>query len=90
MKIFKYPLMPEDRQALLIPKGATLLSVAPDVHMDDNLCLWALVDPDARPETRTIRIHGTGHEVPKPENLRFIGTAVMRSISLVWHVFEEV
>lgn len=90
MKIFKYTLEPESRQVVELPRGATILSVGADVHMEDNLCLWALVDPDAHPEVRVIRIHGTGYDVVTPERLTYIGTAIMRSLSFVWHVFEEV
>jgi len=90
MKIYKYTLMPEDRQVVEMPKGATILSVGADVFVPDNLCLWALVDPGERPEMRVIHIHGTGHDVVTPERLTYIGTATMRSLSLVWHVFEEV
>jgi hypothetical protein len=90
MRVYKYTLKPETRQVIEMPKGAEILSTGVDVLVSDNLCLWALVDEDARPEMRTIRIHGTGHDVPESSKLRFIGTAFMRQHSLVWHVFEEV
>jgi len=90
MKVFKYTLVPESRQVVELPRGATILRVGADVVVDDNLCLWALVDPDERPEMRIVHIYGTGHEVVTPERLRYIGTAFMRAHSLVWHVFEEV
>lgn len=85
-KIFKYVLDIIERQEVIMPVRAKILCVQ---TQREKLCLWALVDPDAILEPRKIRIHGTGHDVPDDERLKYIGTAPMRNGSLIWHVFEE-
>jgi hypothetical protein len=95
--IYKYVLNIEDEPSILMPMGAQILSV--DAQMDpsrvgdhEQLCLWALVDPEAIPEGRHFRIYGTGHPVEEADlaNSRFIGTVPMMNGSLIWHVFEKV
>ena len=80
--IWKYTLSP----AILIkiPKGAQLLSVA---EQNNNICMWALVDPNADLEVREFHIFGTGHDITI-KNLDFVGTALLDNGSLVSHVFE--
>ena len=84
MKVFKYVLKPTDEQVVMMPKEARVLSC----HVQDrDICVWALVDPDARKESRTFFIHGTGHEVAYPHSGTFVGTVLLNQGLLVLHVF---
>ena len=69
-----------------LPSGAEILTCQ---FQRGNLCLWALVNPDAPLETRIIRVYGTGHPVKADIVQRYIGTVQDRAGYLVWHVFEE-
>jgi len=85
--IWKYPLEIEDEQEITMPEGASILSVA---DQGGRLCMWVLVNPNARGRKHIIRIYGTGH--PCPNNIEFLehlGTVVMSSGNLVWHVFYD-
>jgi hypothetical protein len=85
--IWKYPLKAVERQVVEMPKGATILSVQTQ-HGD--VCIWALVDPEAKKESRTIWIVGTGHEMPEGIHLRYLGTTQTPGGTFVPHVFEEI
>jgi hypothetical protein len=83
--IWKYPLHLDDMQRVRFRKDAKILSVQ---IQGEDLCLWVMVDSDAKEEWRTIAIFGTGHEIPKDLNLLHIGTVQHYDGKLVWHVFE--
>ncbi|MGH7901606.1 MAG: DUF7352 domain-containing protein [Thermodesulfobacteriota bacterium] len=85
-KIYKYQLEITDNQIIKMPVGAKILTV--DTQGDDNVCLWALVDPNMEYKDRKIRIIGTGHPIEDWEKLEYIGTAQQLSGGLIWHVFE--
>jgi len=51
-------------------------------------CIWAVVDPGRRLETRRFVTVGTGQNVP--EGSFHVGTFFMLGGDLVWHVFEVV
>lgn len=80
--ICKYVLKPEIE--LEMPIGAQVLSIR---EQGEEICLWALVNPDAPKEKRRFVSFGTGHDVPAVA-LQFHGTAHLRGGSLVFHVFE--
>lgn len=82
MKIWKYELE-WPVQSLLVPVGATFLSVA---VQGPNVCVWAIVDQviDER-EHRMVRVVATGQEFD-PEGTNYIGTVQIEP--LVYHVFE--
>lgn len=86
--ILKYQLEITDRQTLKLPANARFLSVQ---NQKGALCLWVYVQPEASPLVRTIRIVGTGHQLPIDFLTKhvFIGTVVQDEIGAVWHVFEE-
>ena len=93
-RIFKYALDITDTQYVRMPGRSQVLSVA---EQNGNLCLWAQVDCDDGWVNRIIEIIGTGNPISMagltPEGQwerKFIGTVVMREVSLVWHVFERV
>lgn len=80
--IWKYELEITELQTVQMPAGASIL------HADNQhgvLCIWVMVDPNARKEGRCIEIIGTGHSIMSATR-RFIGTVLMGP--LVWHVFD--
>lgn len=83
--IWKFPLYLADVQTIEMPAGAKILSVQ---VQRDNLCLWALVDPDAAKEGTTILIYGTGHKITAA-NPEHIGTFQLSDGALVFHVFTN-
>ena len=85
--IWKYQLEIEGRAVVKMPKDAEILSVQLQHHKPT---LWAIVDPDAEKEERTIVIFGTGHPMPDSmAGLHFLGTVQTRGGGLVWHIFED-
>lgn len=83
--IYKYPLCLMDVQVIAMPKGARILCVQ---TQQDTLCLWTIVEPERENVERTIVIVGTGHSIPNPKKLSYIGTAQQGIDMFVWHVFE--
>jgi hypothetical protein len=81
--IWKFPLHTVDRQDVKMPVGAEVLCVQ---MQEDTPCLWALVNPDAAPTTRTFATYGTGH--PVDASGAYIGTYQWADGSLVFHVFD--
>ncbi len=69
-----------------IPKDYEVLEVA---AQGGNLCLWALVDPEAERVSRSFPIYGTGHQIKNSKDLVHIGTAHFEKQALVFHVFED-
>lgn len=92
LTIWKYGLMITDEQELTVPPGFRPLSVAVQrfdhggMGVHEELCLWAEVEPDGTEEHVTVCLRGTGHPFVGNEGL-FVGTAMMRGGSLVWHVY---
>lgn len=96
--IYKYPLKVTDFQEIELPEGAEILSVQTQIlgsgkrlFVSDRqeLCLWAMVDPDNPLVPRRIRIFGTGNPMEYEHELKFIGTCQMHNGALIWHVFEN-
>ena len=85
--IWKYELDITDKQTIMMPPGAQILSVA---NQRGKLCLWALVEPAwSDLEARTIEIIGTGNPIDLSGLWHeHIGTVVMEPF--VWHVFEYI
>lgn len=81
--IWKYTLQPDI--TLEMPVGAEVLSVR---EQGDEICMWALVEPDAEKEERRFMGFGTGHDVPGGILKKFIGTAHLHGGRMVFHVFE--
>jgi len=72
-----------DAQTIPLPAGARILHVA---LQRDQICLWALVDPDAEVAPVKAWIIGTGHRVVADE-WRHAGTVQIGDF--MWHVFLE-
>lgn len=83
--IWKYPLEIRDLQTLMVPEGATILTVQ---AQHDIPVLWALVDPKAPKVRRDFEILGTGNPVEEGER-NYIATIQTHGGQLVWHVFEQ-
>lgn len=66
-----------------MPQSAEILTAQ---MQGDQLCLWALVDPDAKMEKRIILVFGTGHTIDTVG--RYIATFQMGGGALIFHVFE--
>lgn len=86
-------------QHVKLPRFATVLSFG--AGPDGAPVLWAQVgvadedktdwfDKPDRYETRTFRVHGTGHPIPDSDRLQFRDTVVTSGGALVWHIFEVV
>lgn len=79
--VWKYTLQLNGGWSVRMPDGARILRVE---GVDGQICLWALVDPEAEKVSREFLIVGTGHTVPA--SAFYHGTAVIAPY--VWHVFE--
>lgn len=86
MTIYKYPLEVTDEQEVELPGTHKLLSVQ---EQNATPCLWALVDPDAAPVKRTLRIFGTGQPIEEYPMGDFLGTFQLYGGRLVFHVFAD-
>jgi len=91
--IWKYEVGTEDRIRVSMPEGAQILKVANQREEDTTFCIWALVNPNNEPETRTFRVYGTGHKIIMdydPKNKQtYIGSYFLKKGNLVFHVFEQ-
>lgn len=86
--IWKYQITTKDEQTIAMPGGAELLTIQMQF---DNLCVWALVDPDKPTKERTIRIFGTGHPIDADELrvMRYLGTYQLNGGALVFHAYDK-
>lgn len=85
-KIFKYPIHKYPSQSepkISMPKGSLVVHVGFDPNQ--QVCIWAQVDPNAPMEEVSIQVVGTGHECP--EGHYHIGSFL--DGPFVWHVFKE-
>jgi hypothetical protein len=84
--IWKFPLLTVDQQTIPARKGAKPLAVQ---VQHGQLCLWALVDPNAEPAEMRVWVHGTGHIVTAEAPKHYLGTVQFMGGQLVFHVFTE-
>ena len=82
--IYKFELEQTSKQKKLIPNGFRILHTA---EQDGVICIWAMVDNSIPMEAVSFEIYGTGHDIPENANRRYVGTVLMQSTGLVWHVF---
>lgn len=83
MKIYKETLEITGEQTIRLPRVERFLSVQ---FQKEILCVWALVNDSDSKLIYTLRIFGTGHEIPS-FNLDYIGT--VQDGPLVWHIFHQ-
>lgn len=81
--IYKYPLALIEETGVPMPRGAIVRSVQVQANC---ICIWAEVDPKAKPEVREFRIVGTGQEIPQAPFYLYLATVQMDGF--VWHVYE--
>jgi hypothetical protein len=85
--VYKYPFAIQDRVTVRLPRNADILHIGEQQF--GELCVWALVDPDAPPTVeRYFRVFGTGHAVPDDVELDHL-TTIISANGLVWHIFED-
>ncbi len=83
--IWKFVLEDAGEQQIEMPKGARVLS-AEEQH--DKIVLYALVDPLAEKEARTVWTFGTGHRVhDRAAHAQFVGTVKMEGGLWMFHIF---
>ncbi len=80
--IWKFPIEVTDEQSVEMPVGAQPLSVQ---VQDDQVCIWALVDTEAKKEERLVQIFDTG--IPITDEGDFIGTFQILKGVLAFHTF---
>jgi len=85
MTIWKYKLPCTSRSEVSMPKGAQVLTAQTPF---DELCVWALVDPDAPLTTRRFAMVATSENADDVLNARYINTVQFRGGLLVFHIFE--
>ncbi len=81
--IWKFPIPAGDEITVDMPDGAVILTVG---GVRDEAFVWAMVDAEAPFVGRRLAVRGTGH--PLGEVGDYIGTFMLLSGSLVFHVFE--
>lgn len=79
----KYQLEVTESQVINMPAYAEILSVQ---VQDNQICLWARVNPGAATEPRTFSVFMTG--APLPIRTQHLGTVQMGWMEL--HVFETI
>ena len=82
-QVWKYPVSIGEF-TLDMPEGAIILKV--DVQHGQPF-LWALVEPEAKPETVLFKVVGTGHNIADAEQWDYVGSFQMFSGDLVFHLF---
>lgn len=84
--IYKYPLEIQDSQIIQMPSQQIILDAA---FQNMKLMLWAMVNPENKPEDVVIRIIGTGHEFQNNYGMLHIKTVHDNINGFVWHIFED-
>lgn len=84
--IWKFPLDVTSTQVVPMPVGARVLCAQ---LQQGQLCLWAVVDPEAERRSRVVQVAGIGHRLPDAvcDGFDYVGTAQARPF--VWHVFLQ-
>ncbi|MCD8178085.1 MAG: hypothetical protein LUE98_11935 [Tannerellaceae bacterium] len=80
--IHKFPLVVTEEQTISLPKGAVLLS---SQIQNGVPILWAEVDTNAEKHAVTVKMFGTGCEIPEDEWLLFCGSFQINGY--VWHAY---
>jgi hypothetical protein len=83
--IYKYEFNIRDDIELVLPQGASFLSVQ---VQNETPCMWFKVDPSRKKIVRYFRIFGTGHPMEDSFVDKYLGTFQMMGGTLVWHLFE--
>lgn len=81
--IWKFQLLRTDRPSVFMPDNAQILHAE---MQGGEICIWALVDPEARRVQRTFAIVGTGNPFHDSGAWEHVGTVF--DGPFVWHVFS--
>lgn len=81
--IYKYQITICDRQEIEIPRFSEILHVQ---MQSGSWYVWVLVDTDEPMVKKRLRVFGTGHEIPKEEDLYYVMT--FQQAEFMWHLFE--
>lgn len=87
-QIWKYQLETADWNTIKMPIGSEILTVQ---TQGENICLWALVNPNEDEEERIIEVVGTGFpiECDLKFTRKYINSYQLMNGRLVFHVFER-
>lgn len=80
--IHKYAISAENNFPVSMPEGAEIIHCA----RQQDICIWAIIDAEARKVVRYFSITGTGLPIPDGD-VAHIGSG--QSGPLVWHLFEH-
>ena len=83
--IWKFAMPFDDVATVMIPQGATMLSVG---VQDEMPMIWAVVDSEAPLTARRFRVAGTGHRLDLESTVQFIGTIQLENGRFIFHIFE--
>lgn len=86
--IYKYELDITGHQQFQVPCGAQLLCVK---TQRDHPCIWARVNPRVPELNEVVEVYmyGTGHDCNPPGDAEYLGTFLIQSDSLVFHVWTK-
>ena len=85
-QVWKFELL-QGLNTVSMRQGAEILSVA---SQNNNICIWAKVDPSETLEDRIFYVFGTGEDIDNKIDLHLIGTVLFFPVPFVFHVFEKV
>ena len=72
--------------SIIMPRDAKIIYIA---EQNNDICIWAVVNPEAEKVERSFEIIGTGHLFECDESLTYIGSAQVHDGSFVFHIFEK-
>ena len=86
--IWKFEVFPISKTEIEMPECAKILCFQ---EQHGLFFIWAIVDTEAKKETRTFTLHGTGRDIfsDKIEYIgEYIGTVQQNEGQFIWHLFE--
>lgn len=84
-RIWKWELAVTDEQHILMPRDPEILAVA---FQGEQLCVWAMVEPENNRKPYTFRIFGTGNRLPEQPWGTYLCTLQHPGMHFIWHVFH--
>ena len=84
-RIWKFELKVTDQQFVSMPKDPEILSVQ---YQGQQLCVWAMVEPENVKKPYRFLIFGTGSPLPNEHWGTYLATVQDPHRPLVWHVFH--
>lgn len=84
--IWKFDIDIVDKPVATMPEGSEILSAQ---SQDNDIKIWALVNPANKPVDRFFEIFGTGHPIHFDMGIERKFIATVQSRGGVWHIFER-